>query len=82
MNFIFKHSQDLKPQKVKTEEKKDNSKKNSKVMDNYKKIEMAESIINDTPQTVKRIKKDKGLIERTESSKTILNEDNKQLLVD
>ena len=43
---------------------------------------MAEQIINDTPKEVKRIKKDKGLIERTESSKTILTEDNKQLLVD
>ena len=43
---------------------------------------MAESIINDEPKAVKRIKKDKGLIERTESSKTILTEDNKQLLVD
>jgi len=31
---------------------------------------------------VKRLKKDKGLIERTESSKTILTEDNKELLND
>jgi hypothetical protein len=31
---------------------------------------------------VKRVKKDKGLIERTESSKTILTEDNKELLND
>ena len=33
-------------------------------------------------QTTKRIKKDKGLIERTESSKVLITEDNKQLLVD
>ena len=46
------------------------------------KITMVEDIINDTPKVIKRIKKDKGLIERTESSKTILTEDNKQLLVD
>ena len=46
------------------------------------KITMAEEIINDAPKAVKRIKKDKGLIERTKSSKTILTEDNKQLLVD
>ena len=46
------------------------------------KISMAESIINDVPKALKRLKKDKGLIERTESSKTILTEDNKQLLVD
>ena len=55
-------------------------KKNDKVMDN--RIKMAEEIINDTPKAVKRIKKDKGLIERTESSKTILTEDNKELLKD
>jgi len=81
MAFIFKHSQEIKPQKIYKVEK-DNSKKEKKVMNNSKKIEMAESIINDAPQAVKRIKKDKGLIERTESSKTILTEDNKQLLVD
>ena len=77
MAFIIKHSQDIKPQKVKyspiiTTDKEE-------VMD---KISMAEQIINDAPKEVKRIKKDKGLIERTESSKTILTEDNKQLLVD
>lgn len=33
-------------------------------------------------QTTKRIKKDKGLIERTESSKIMITEDNKQLLND
>ena len=48
------------------------------------KISMAEAIVNTAPpaKEVKRLKKDKGLIERTESSKTILTEDNKQLLVD
>ena len=81
MAFILKHSQEIKPQKAYSTVK-NNAKKEEKVMDTTKKIEMAESIINDTPHTVKRIKKDKGLIERTESSKTILTEDNKQLLVD
>lgn len=33
-------------------------------------------------QTTKKIKKDKGLIERTESSKIMITEDNKQLLND
>ena len=85
MAFIIKRNQETKPQKVKavnkaSESKKNNEKKNNKVMDN--RIKMAEEIINDTPKAVKRIKKDKGLIERTESSKTILTEDNKQLLVD
>ena len=77
MAFISKHSQDIKPQKKRVEE---NKKEIVNVMD---KISMAEAIINNAPaKEVKRIKKDKGLIERTESSKTILTEDNKQLLVD
>jgi hypothetical protein len=73
--FMIKKSQDVKPQKrniinnIKTEE----------VMD---KITMAEQILDDTPRPVKKLKKDKGLIERTESSKTILTEDNKELLMD
>ena len=73
--FMIKKSQDVKPQKrniinnIKTEE----------VMD---KITMAEQILDDTPRPVKKLKKDKGLIERTESSKTILTEDNKELLND
>lgn len=81
MATFTKHNQDSKPQKRKVfESVKNNDKKNNEVMDN--RIKMAEEIINDTPKAVKRIKKDKGLIERTESSKTILTEDNKQLLVD
>jgi len=81
MATFTKHNQDSNPQKRKVSEPvKNNDKKNDKVMDN--RIKMAEEIINDTPKAVKRIKKDKGLIERTESSKTILTEDNKQLLVD
>ena len=78
MAFIIKQPQDIKPQKSRGEYiiKKN---KEEKVMD---KISMAEEILNDAPKAVKRIKKDKGLIERTESSKTILTEDNKQLLVD
>lgn len=76
MAFINKKSQDIKPQKRQVI----NNSKKEEVMD---KISMAESILNTTPpKEVKRLKKDKGLIERTESSKTILTEDNKQLLVD
>ena len=40
--------------------------------------------MNSTKQensSVKRIKSDKGLIERTESSKIILSEDNRQVLL-
>ena len=45
------------------------------------KVAMAQNVLTPASNT-KRIKKDKGLIERTESSKTILTEDNKELLVD
>ena len=80
MAFLTKRSQDIKPQKKRIINIAITEKEKEEVMDN--RIAMAEEIINDTPKAVKRIKKDKGLIERTESSKTILTEDNKQLLVD
>ena len=53
-------------------------------MDTKEKIEMAERILEDenVEYNFKRLKTDKGLIERTESSKTILTEDNRELLVD
>ena len=76
MAFIIKHSQDVKPQK------KNVSNNNTKKVEVMDKISMAEQIINDTPAPVKKIKKDKGLIERTESSKIVITEDNKQLLND
>ena len=38
--------------------------------------------INNTPKKVKIVKKDKGLIERTKSSKIVLTEDNRQVLND
>lgn len=80
MRFINKRSQDIKPQKKRVDSKPIIEKENEEAMD--KRISMIEDIINDTPKEVKRLKKDKGLIERTESSKTVLTEDNKQLLVD
>ena len=47
-------------------------------------IERAEALAQNlsNPQEVKVIKKDKGLIERTESSKIVLTEDNRQVLND
>lgn len=48
-------------------------------MTTQEKIMAASSILSDAP---KKIRKEKGLIERTESSKTILTEDNKELLRD
>lgn len=49
-------------------------------------INYMENIVNgindNTPSnTVKRVKNEKGLIERTESSKIILTEDNRQVLL-
>lgn len=62
-----------------------NKKTKNKVMNTSEKVAMAQEILSSEDNkrnNVKRIKKDKGLIERTESSKTILTEDNKELLVD
>jgi hypothetical protein len=54
-------------------------------MNTSEKVAMAQEILSkedNKKNNVKRLKKDKGLIERTESSKTILTEDNKELLND
>lgn len=53
------------------------------IMDN-KQIEKIQSILNtsEIEKPIKKIKKDKSIIERSESSKIIINEDNKQLLND
>ena len=52
-------------------------------MVNEEKLNTAEEIVNNlNSDNTKRIKKEKGLIERTESSKIILTEDNRQLLND
>ena len=62
-----------------------NKKENNKVMNTSEKVAMAQEILSkedNKKNNVKRLKKDKVLIERTESSKTILTEDNKELLND
>jgi hypothetical protein len=47
------------------------------------KVNLAEEIANRMEdENVKIVKKDRGLIERTESSKIILTEDNRQVLND
>ena len=76
--FIIKHINSMEPQK----RVENNINENKSVMTTSEKIEMAQSVLNGTTPSVKRVKKDKGLIERTESSKTILTEDNKELLND
>ena len=78
--FIIKHINNMKPQK-RTENKIE---ENIQVMTTSEKIAMAQSVLSGSEPSapIKRVKKDKGLIERTESSKTILTEDNKELLND
>lgn len=53
-------------------------------MDTSEKIALAKKILGQDNEMskFKFIKSDKGLIERTENSKTILTEDNKELLID
>lgn len=80
--FIIKHINTLKPQKKVNVAKENKINENKSVMTTSEKIAMVKDVINNAPSTTKRIKKDKGLIERTESSKTILTEDNKELLKD
>lgn len=69
---------------VKYEKKENNVEKKIEDMDTQEKIKVAMEIL-DQPEVaskVKKVRKDKGLIERTESSKIILTEDNKELLND
>jgi hypothetical protein len=55
-------------------------KKNVEKMTNEQ-ISAAEAVANDL-NAIKVVKKDRGLIERTESSKIVLTEDNRQVLTD
>jgi hypothetical protein len=61
---------------------KNNQEKNEETMD--ERVNKAEEIMNNmrAANHVKVVKKDKGLIERTESSKIVLTEDNRQVLND
>lgn len=61
--------------------KENNTEKKKSTMTTSEKIAMANEALNGG-QPAKRIKKDKGLIERTESSTVVLTEDNKELLKD
>ena len=91
--FIIKHIDNRKPQlrlntasKVVTNKnnKNNNNINENKVMTTEEKIAMAQEVLSNesAPKRFKRVKKDKGLIERTESSMTVLTEDNKELLKD
>lgn len=62
---------------------KKNNKENEEDM-TTEQFEKMEGLVQDinVPQQVKVVKKDRGLIERTESSKIVLTEDNRQVLND
>ena len=60
---------------------KQNKKQEAMVTEDNK-FDMAQELVQELTPETKVIKKDKGLIERTESSKIILTEDNKQILND
>ena len=70
-------------EKVEVVEKPKNKSKKVKE-DMNEKVNKAEEIMNNmvAANNVKVLKKDRGLIERTESSKIILTEDNRQVLND
>ena len=51
-------------------------------MNTKEKIELANKILNNQQQGIKVLKNDNSLIERTISSKIILTEDNRELLID
>lgn len=67
----------------KTKKNEINKEQNISVMETKEKIELASAILDmDAQPKVKKIKKDKGLIERVEGSTIILTEDNRELLND
>ena len=93
--FVIKKRQERKPsvplrspapvRKLRADKGDNNAVKDNKDMDIKEKAAKIEEIMQNpeaNPGRVKRVKKDKGLIERTESSKVVLTEDNKQLLND
>lgn len=85
--FIVKKSLSKKPLRKMVESKniENNIEKSIKDMDTQEKIMMANAILNQTDMItnkVKKVRKEKGLIEKTESSKIILTEDNRELLND
>ena len=62
--------------------KKNNKKKSKEDMIDINKINDIEAVAEKLQPEVKVVKADRGLIERTESSKIIITEDNRQVLND
>ena len=73
---------DVQEEEPKKGKGKKNNRKNSEEMNDIERIEQAEAIAAAMEPQVKTVKSDRGLIERTESSKIILTEDNRQVLND
>lgn len=65
-----------------TSTKNNKKRKKNNEMNTNEKIATAEAVLDAMAPEVKVVKKDRGLIERTESSKIILTEDNRQVLND
>lgn len=86
MNKSYIEETSIKEEEIKTTEgkvKNNKTKKKDDMNTEMKdKIKQAEVALNEMAPEVKVVKKDKSLIERTESSKIVLTEDNRQLLVD
>ena len=78
---VFK--EEIKEDKIEDDAIIENKKtKKNKTM-KLEEIAKAEELVNDINKSnVKIIKKDRGLIERTEAKKVILTEDNRQVLTD
>ena len=85
-NSVEETIEEVKTEEVKKPVKKRKNKieENKSTMNTSEKIAMAQEILGDgnANDNFKILKRDKGLIERTESSRTILTEDNKELLID
>lgn len=86
MNKSYIEETSIKEEEIKTTEgkvKNNKTKKKDDMNTEMKdKIKQAEVALNEMAPEVKVVKKDKSLIERTESSKIVLTEDNRQLLID
>lgn len=83
VEVIEKKEEEVKTPKKGNKKENNESELNTKVMDTREKIELASSILEMEAQPkVKKVKKDRGLIERVEGSTIILTEDNKELLID
>ena len=78
-----KQQKEVAPKGEATKKVKENKKTKTTDMDTQEKIALAEQLLkNDVAPSVKRIKKDKGLLERVGTPSIILTEDNKELLND